>query len=158
MTVPLLDPTIEVHSVKVTGIPVPKPDPQCFGIGGRHRLSIDEHRPGYLDWRGRVEAGGRVLQRAMGGTIDGPIGIRITTTHPFPASLKPDTRRHPTKRSSGDVDKITRLILDALTSSGLWHDDSQIVDQHTTQAYPHSPGVKDVLPEPGAIIRVWRIQ
>ena len=45
----------------------------------------------------------------------------------------------PIKRSTGDVDKLARLVLDAITDAGLWRDDSQCVRLTTSKVYVGEP-------------------
>lgn len=140
-------------AVTVAGDPVPKPDPKCFGRGGMHRLSVPEKAAGYKPWRERcVAAGVRLLEKA-GAPLTGPVSVDVTFTITPPKTM-PKGRAWPAVRV-GDVDKLCRLLLDALTESGLWRDDSQVVQLTATKAYPTSPA-HDALPEPGALIRVWR--
>lgn len=141
-------------AVSVDGLPVPKPDPKCFGTGGIHRLSIPQKAKPYWDWRARIIKAGEVLREQAGGTLDGPLGVDVTVTLPRPKSA-PRTRLWPDVRV-GDVDKIARAVLDALTEAGLWGDDSQVCALQANKAYPGSP-TPDVLDDPGAIIRIWRL-
>jgi len=54
----------------------------------------------------------------------------------------------PTTRSTGDIDKHSRNILDALTDAGVFEDDSQVTDLFARKRYVPS----DV--EEGALIQV----
>jgi Holliday junction resolvase RusA-like endonuclease len=38
------------------------------------------------------------------------------------------------------VDKLLRSLLDGLTGSGIWHDDSQVVDVFLRERYGDRPG------------------
>ena len=144
--------------VTVKGRPVPKPDPKCFGRGGQHRLTIPEKAPGYKDWRTRCNAAGQALVRATGQkALLGAWSIELIFIMQFPASLTPARRPWPAVRN-GDIDKLTRLMLDALTDAQVWGDDSLVVDLHAVKVYPHSPHPDaDVLGgDTGAVIRIWR--
>jgi len=58
--------------------------------------------------------------------------------HPY---LKPDAPTHPGR--VGDVDKVARALLDALTGV-LWHDDDQVVHLNARKDYAHhgeAPGL-----------------
>jgi hypothetical protein len=57
-----------------------------------------------------------------------------------------------------DVDKLARAILDGLTMSKLYGDDSQVCRLTITKCYPDTPGVPDRLDHPGAVIRVGPIE
>lgn len=151
-------------AVRVAGTPVPKPSPACFGIGGKHRLQLPKGSPGYQAWRDRCTAAGQALRDRIGETLDGPISARITYTLPRPlthfgtgrnaGTLKPSAPQWPSSRV-GDIDKLARLTLDALTDAQVWHDDAQVVHLELIKTYPGGP-VDDRLNGPGAVIRVWR--
>lgn len=49
---------------------------------------------------------------------------------------------HPITRSSYDVDKLSRTILDALTLAKIVYDDSQVVTLIATKEYAERPGVQ----------------
>lgn len=53
--------------------------------------------------------------------------------------VKPCAPAYPTAKGSGDVDKLERAILDALTGV-VWADDAQVVDTVVSKRYG-SPGV-----------------
>lgn len=140
-------------SARVTGLPAPKGSMRCVGRGGRHQL-IADNRDRAKAWHEQIVAAGRALLRTAGGPLEGPLSVAITFTVPKPASV-PLTRLWPITRSAGDVDKLVRLVLDGLTDSGIWADDSQVVELSAIKAYPHSPA-PDLTPEGGALIRIRR--
>lgn len=141
-------------AVRVTGLPAPKGSMKCIGGRGkvRHQLVAD-NAPAAKAWHERVVAAGEALLREAGGPLDGPLSVEITFTVPMPASV-PRSRLWPITRSAGDVDKLVRLVLDGLTDSGVWRDDSQVVELTTRKCYPHTPA-PDLTPAGGALIRVW---
>jgi Holliday junction resolvase RusA-like endonuclease len=51
--------------------------------------------------------------------------------------IKPGAPREPTSHATGDVDKLVRCLLDALTGIA-WADDSQVVEVRASKAY-HDP-------------------
>ena len=141
-------------TVKVPGLPRPKGSWKCVGRDGMHRLV--EQRPSGK-WRDQVKAAGLLLAAHHGGPILGPVRVAITFTVPLPKSIKPESRPWPALAGGvGDIDKLARSALDSLTDAGVWRDDGQVVHLTAIKAYPHSPAA-DVLPEPGAIIRVTPI-
>ena len=138
-------------AVKVPGLPRPKGSWKCVGRNGMHRL-VEQVPSG--TWRKQVEAAGWMLAEAHGGPVLGPVRVRVTFTVPLPKSVKPERRPWPALAGGvGDIDKLARSALDSLTTAGVWADDGQVVELTAIKAYPHSP-TADVLPEPGAIIRV----
>lgn len=155
--------------VKVYGDPVQKGSMKCIGDRGwRARTGKDESR-GYhqlVDVRAKalrpwtkllVDAGHDLLRINGGVVLTGPVDVAVTFTVERPKSVPLRDRPWPITRSSGDVDKHARSILDALTESGLIEDDSQVVRLNAVEAYPDTPGCPDRLDRPGAYLRVQEI-
>lgn len=146
-------------AVRVTGLPAPKGSMKCIGARGKvkHQL-VEDERVGQDEWRRRVKFAGVHLAQTTGAPLPltGPVSVEVTFTLPLPASIKPASRLWPITRSSGDVDKLARLILDDLTGS-VFVDDSQVVELSTRKCYPHSPA-PDLTPAGGALIRIWRTE
>jgi Holliday junction resolvase RusA-like endonuclease len=86
--------------------------------------------------------------------VGGPLWIDIWFALPKPAAAPKRTRTWPIGAQSGDIDKLTRAVFDALTDAGVWRDDSQPIDQHSHKDYP-GPDVHRS--SPGALITVGRI-
>ncbi|WP_375425973.1 RusA family crossover junction endodeoxyribonuclease [uncultured Friedmanniella sp.] len=130
---------------------------KCIGARGKvkHQL-VEDERVGQDEWRRRVKFAGIQLGQHIGQPLTGPISVEVTFTVPCPPSVKPERRLWPITRSSGDVDKLARLILDDLTGT-VFVDDSQVVELTARKTYPHSPA-PDLTPAGGALIRVWRTE
>lgn len=85
--------------------------------------------------------------------INEPVSIAITFRflrakgHYNKSGLSPNAPSHLTSKQKGDIDKLTRAILDALTGT-LLHDDSQVVQLSAHKRYC-TPDEK-----PGALITV----
>jgi crossover junction endodeoxyribonuclease RusA len=62
---------------------------------------------------------------------DGPVLVRLLFLLP---RLKTVVRKYPTGKREGDVDKLLRAILDAMTGVA-YADDSQVVDAHARKEY-----------------------
>jgi crossover junction endodeoxyribonuclease RusA len=71
-------------------------------------------------------------------TLDGAVRVHL---HFYMPMLKKPIP-HPITRSSYDIDKLSRSILDALTLSGVIKDDSQVVTLIATKEYSERPGVQ----------------
>lgn len=129
---------------------------KCVGQRGKRKhCVVPDNGPAQDDWHERcVNAGKALLARS--GVLDGPLSVEITFTVPKPASV-PTSRQWPVTRSSGDIDKLARLALDALDSSGLFRDDSQVVELTLRKAYPHTPA-PDLCDDQGALIRIWKTE
>jgi Holliday junction resolvase RusA-like endonuclease len=87
--------------------------------------------------------------------LDGPLCCEITYTVRKPASAPKTRVTWPITRSSGDVDKVARNVLDALVDAGVMRDDSQVVELTVRKVYADE-GI-DALHTPGAVIRIWRL-
>jgi Holliday junction resolvase RusA-like endonuclease len=142
MTEPLL-------IVTVPGLPQPQGSTRAFVRGGRAIVTSDN--PKLSDWRHRLtlaityaRAGRQTLPYA------GPVRLHLRFFLPRPKSL-PKATCWPTTRP--DLDKLTRAVNDALTDSGVWKDDSQLVELTATKGYAQDtelPGVEIIaIPLPG---------
>ena len=146
--------------IVVKGAPIPKGSLKCVGRGGKHRLIEDNPRT--EGWRQHVaDAASSAPKRAE---IHQPIGVEITSTiarplgHIGARGLRPSAPAMPAMGRTGDVDKLARLVLDALTDSGLLDDDSQVVEVTSRKTYPienDCAWTADALPYPGVVVRVY---
>lgn len=131
-------------TLQVYGTPKPKGSMRHVGHG-RLVEQIDN-----ADWRADVK--GEALRLLTGNGLpvplfpDGPVEVTVFLFVPKPKSAPKRRRTWPVTRSSGDVDKHLRLILDALTGI-TFADDSQVV---------HAAISKEYHPEVGATITVYR--
>lgn len=155
-------------ALTVWGDPAPKGSLKCIGGKGRHQLVEDSDRS--TPWRARVADGGRRVVLAGHRAGSDPVGLEITSTITRPKShygtgrnagtLKGSAPLYPSRRASqgvgGDVDKLARLVLDALEDAGVYDDDSQVVELVTRKTYADGPGVlPDALPRPGVRVRLY---
>ena len=135
-------------TVTVYGNPATKGSMKCIGPSGggvRHQLIEDDKGGTRKQWRRAVEDAARAILTKRGAPFDGPVGIQLKFWLPRPASV---TRPRPHTRGTGDVDKLTRLILDAITNARLWADDAQACRTVAVKAYAddgHRPGVEITL-------------
>jgi Holliday junction resolvase RusA-like endonuclease len=150
------------HVLVVAGEPIPKGSLKCVGQRGSKRHALVEDNPRTEPWRSRVAEAARQLQeRADEGE---PIGVEITSTLPRPARhfttpprLRATAPAFPTLRRTGDVDKLARLVLDALQDAAVVLDDAQVTEVISRKGYPasHTP---DALPEMGVMIRIYPLR
>lgn len=87
--------------------------------------------------------------------LEGPLLVDITHTVAKPKSAPKRKVTWPVTRSSGDVDKLARNALDALTDAKAFGDDSQVLEVRSRKTYPGQH--RDALNAPGAVIRVWAL-
>lgn len=144
------------------GRAVPKGSLKCVGARGTRRHVLVEDNPATDEWRAVVAAiVGQHLPHAHPGEA---VGVEVTFTLTRPAShygqgrnaqrVLPSAPAHPTPRGTGDIDKLVRLILDALQDAGVVRDDSQVVEIVARKTYPNTT-TPDALPYAGVRIRLY---
>jgi len=116
-----------ICSIYVKGQPKGQPRPRAFVRGGRAAV----YDPGTAEgWKGQIALAFRELENRK---IDKPMLLLLTFHMPRPAShyttkreIKP---KHASNLFSGkpDADNLAKAVMDALTSLGVWIDDSQVV-------------------------------
>lgn len=145
--------------VKVYGRPAPKGSLRVVGRG-KYRNVIEDN-PATEAWRALVARAGRAWYTAgkLTEPIEGPVVAYLTITLDRPGTVTATSRPWPTKRSPGhgDVDKLARAILDGLQDAKVYDDDAQVVELIARKAYPDTPGMRDVLDRPGAVIRLYPV-
>lgn len=162
MTTPAPAPSAGVEYVlSVPGLPAPKGSMKCVGGRGRHQLIEDNPRT--KPWREHVAQQARRTLTDHGRTFPKGAAVRAIVTFTVPRP-KSNHDPHPVTRGTGDVDKLLRLILDALQDAGVLHDDSAVIDVRTRKGYPcpdattePTPQDRDVKPWPGVVIRLRHV-
>lgn len=112
-----------VVAFTVRGVAAPQGSKRLLGHG-----ALVESSARVQPWRSDVRAAAEDAMRATGATrADGPVAVHIFFAFTRPKS-HPKTRvTWPTGRNLGDIDKLCRAILDAITSAGVIADDSQVI-------------------------------
>ena len=127
---------------------------------GKSRAVIVDKNPKTLKpWREAVRA--TAVEAAGDGWVplEGPLGIALAVALPRPASAPKTRRTWPIGARSGDVDKLARACLDALTDAGIWGDDAQVVRLVAEKDYPLTAAAGPLdLTVPGVSVRVWRVE
>jgi len=158
------------HEITITipGHPAPKGSLKCIGKGkgGRGHVLIEDNAR-TKDWRTLVAYWTKrrwpAGQKAGTGQA---VGAEITFTLPRPKShygtgrnhtaVKPLAPAYPTSHATGDVDKLLRLILDALQDAEILPDDSAVIETTARKTYVDGPPtVPDSLGYPGVRIRLY---
>lgn len=127
---------------KVVGTPRPKGSlicrgprycPKCKTTPIVHPVTEDD-TPGKdgAKWRTQLQKAGDALRVRNGFTYEGPVTVDATFVMDRPAAAA--KRRWPHVRP--DLDKLCRMLLDALTSSHVIHDDSLVVELVARKCYP----------------------
>lgn len=140
--------TTLIAEFTVVGTPVPQGSMQAFVRGGKPHVVAGNAGP-LEKWRGDIrsafaEANGPVATALDQFVQDGPVSMRLTfrlarpKSHYLPATksrprpeLKADA---PTWGGKGDLDKLVRAVLDALTGIS-YEDDKQVVVLGATKEY-----------------------
>ena len=141
----------------VRGMPAPQGSKRLLAHG-----ALVESSSRVKPWRTDVKA---AAEAALTGAPDwdprGAFTVTITCRFPRPsahygtgsraATVKASAPTWPVTRSSGDVDKLARAVLDALEASGAIHDDAAIADLIVRKRYSADGDPM------GASVAVWRL-
>jgi hypothetical protein len=135
----------------VLGLPVPKGSLKCVGRRGHHLIVNDDVAT--IVWQTLVTKAATATW-GLEPPMLGPVAVEVVLTLTRPRSVKPADRPWPSLKSPhhGDIDKLARTVLDALTGVVV-KDDAQVVELTATKVYPDTPHL-DRLTEPGAVVRV----
>lgn len=139
--------------ITVSGKPAPQGSKKAFGriVRGEVVISMVEASERLKPWRKHVAAEARQAADEIDWrTLDGPVEVRLKFGLPRPQShlgtgrnrwrLKPSAPRFPTVKN-GDLDKLVRAVLDALTTAKVYKDDAQVVRIKASKDYSEHPGV-----------------
>ncbi|MFF0860924.1 RusA family crossover junction endodeoxyribonuclease [Nonomuraea sp. NPDC003560] len=150
-----------MHTITVFGTPAPQGSKRHVGHG-----RLVESSPRLRPWREAVKQAaldameaasvkqyGGTGQRALI-TLRGPLSVEIEFTFTKPKSAPKTRETWPITRSSGDLDKLCRGVLDGLADSGLILDDSLVIDLAAAKRYTGQSGAMQV---PGAVINVREV-
>ena len=125
--------------VTVLGEPVPQGSKRVYG--GR---AVDDNAARLKPWRAAVTS---IVAEAIpdGWDRTGPMMVSAIFVFPRPVShynargeLRPTAPRYKHNRP-GDIDKISRSVLDACTDARIWKDDSQVALLMAQRVYGERP-------------------
>lgn len=126
----------------------PAPQGSKTGVATKSgKVAMREANRRTKPWRSTVVDAVREQMPEDHRPIDGPILLVALYTMP-PMKRMPRTRIWPSRKGngSGDEDKLNRACCDALTTAGVWVDDSRVVRTISGTDYPGAPGFRS---EPG---------
>jgi len=152
--------------ISIPGNPKTKGSMKCVGQNGMHKL-VESHASAtpWLNllsgWFGRKLAS----RKAVAGQ---PVGVECTFTLERPVAhygtgrnrgiLKPRfVDAQPVGHNTGDLDKLARVVADALQKAEILPDDSAVVELVARKAYVqvHPEKHSDVKPVPGVVVRIY---
>ena len=157
--------------ITIPGQPKTKGSMKCIGRRGKQAHTLIEDHKSSGPWREHVV--GWLAKRGDVVAVPGqPLGAEVTFTLPRPRShygtgrnehvLKASAPAYPVTQNTGDVDKLARLILDALQDGprAVIPDDAAVIDLTARKRYPLTPDEPtpdpyDRLPYPGVRIRLY---
>lgn len=126
----------------VDGKPTPQGSKSFKGIRGGKAIMVESAK-NLPTWRAQVQAAAAQAWEAKP-PLDGAVAVELSFILPRPKSL---SFRKPTPaatKRNGDIDKLARAVLDALTASALIQDDAQVIyllAEKRTAERDESPGV-----------------
>jgi len=109
--------------------------PATQGSKVRTRFGMRESSTTLEPWREAVRHEARL---AMGDreAMVGPLRVSLSFKL---ARAKSNRATWPIGQRSGDVDKLARAVLDALTQADVWGDDAQVVDLRVHKSFGDRP-------------------
>lgn len=130
---------------EVVGSPAAQGSKRHVGNGVMVEMGKN-HKP----WRVAVASAARdaASHDDVPAPLDGPLQLIVSFRFPMPASRPKAARAAGSapKTTAPDLDKLVRSVGDALTESGLIHDDARICSVHATKT--------EVIGWTGAVIRI----
>jgi len=123
------NPTLTIRVTAPDGI-TPKPKGSLRHVGNGRLV---EQVAGSKPWRATIALAARqAINASTWRTATGAVRVQAVVDLP-----RPKTNRDPLpiRRSSGDSDKHSRNILDALSDAGVYVDDSQVTDLRIVKRY-----------------------
>lgn len=135
----------------VYGKPIPQGSKRIGRLGGKgggRPIILDANDKTLAPWRALMRDSAAAARHKLGwGPFIGPVAVDITFTLERPLShfrgdgtLVPSARVAPSIRP--DIDKLSRACLDAITESGSWEDDGQVVQLTCRKVYGRRPSVQ----------------
>lgn len=144
--------------LRVNGLPIPQGSKIPFVVRGVPKLR-DDNAAKLKPWREGIT---KAAQIALFGRfdwqpLDGPLRCALLFGFPRPPSHPKRRRTWPTgEGQQGDIDKLSRAILDGLTDAQVWVDDARVVELHSLKDWCGF-GQARLLTVPGVVVRIWRI-
>lgn len=122
----------------VGGEPKPQGSKKAFVVKGR-AVMIDDDKIALKKWRTGVTGAARAALSVaeIRQPWLGALAVAIEFVFVRPKSVKRDR-----PSVAPDIDKLTRSVLDALTTAGVWKDDGQVTTISARKIYGPTPGAR----------------
>jgi len=114
------------HELIVMGKAIAQPRHRASCRGGFARMYLPSAHPVH-DFKRRIMA---VAESKTIPRIEGPVRLDLLF-----AFAQPKGRRKQFKISKPDLDNLEKAVMDALTDAGVWCDDAQVVEKHSSKMY-----------------------
>lgn len=157
------------YVITIPGRPAPKGSLKCIGRRGQRAHVLIEDNEHTAPWRSTV-AGWLTKRGPSAAPLPGqPLGVECTLTLDRPkhhygtgrnaGTVKPRyADAYPVGHNTGDLDKLVRLILDAMQDADVLPDDSQVCELVTRKAFTQPElDALDRLPYPGVRLRLYAL-
>lgn len=145
--------TAPVLAFRTVGLPVSQGSMSAYLRGGR-AIVTDQKGPKLKPWREAVRSDAVTAAGPDWQPLAGPVRVVLLFAVRKPTSAPKRRRTWPITKSSGDVDKLARAVLDSLTQAAIIRDDSQVTDLRAVKDYPgHGSG----LHVPGVLVAVYPV-
>jgi crossover junction endodeoxyribonuclease RusA len=130
---------------EVHGVPITQGSKRVGLTRGGRPYMFESNGSRLKDWRKTVTVMAIAHKRR---TFAGACSVTLDFVLPRPKSNRSEL---PIAQRSGDIDKLQRACLDALTDAMVWYDDAQVTRIEATKVY----APKDA--EPGVFVRVKEV-
>lgn len=144
---------LEHLTIIVYGDPAPQGSKRFVGMRGGKGVMVESSKK-VKPWRNDVAEAARA---AIGDLpkFDGPLSVRMVFTMPKPVSSPKRRRSWACKKP--DLSKLIRSTEDALTTAGVWADDSRVVEYaRAAKVYPGED--REALQHTGCVIVISRVE
>ncbi len=116
----------------VKGVPIPQGSKTAKVINGR--VVMWESNKKLKAWRDSITL---QVQETLTEQYSQHACLKVVLTFEF---IKPKTSKRKAPNVKPDLDKLTRAVFDALTKSGVYHDDAQVVSLRARKTYVTTGG------------------
>lgn len=118
---------------RIEGTPIAQPRHRASCRGGFAKLYLPKDH-GIHAWKEAISSIA-IDHIASGGPFEGP--VKVDLLFAFKARTRRECAQY--RVCKPDIDNLAKAALDALTDSGAWNDDSQVVQMHAAKMYAAAP-------------------